>query len=260
MNFKTPARFLTTLFLTLVSSYSIGAEVSVVTSNDAISIVGPIVRGDYARLAKLIDNDENYISFLNWISLDSPGGDVSEAMKIAKLVDLSLARVKVPRGATCASSCFLIWSAGTQRVLMGDARLGVHRISWTAREIDIAKTEHVVRPVSQSIDTFLREVAIPTKIIDKMNQTSPKDISFIDNKWLQREDLVEATNYRPNFIDVVEKQCGIDPTSFNVASKQMPTERDYELWLRCSNKIRMSNSMKRLAQIRRLIAEATAKN
>jgi hypothetical protein len=48
---------------------------------------GQIFKGDYEKVATLLAANQ---PFLNVFALDSPGGDVDEALKIGRLLSLSL--------------------------------------------------------------------------------------------------------------------------------------------------------------------------
>ena len=169
------------------STTSTAAEISAVP--EGISVSGQIVAGDYKRLATFVmRNPSRLNSFLEGaLVLNSPGGNVDEAMKIANLLDRSFAATSVLRGTTCASSCFLLWAAGASRSLSGT--LGVHRLSLRSSSADIRDTEHVVRPAAQAIEAFLSRVGIPRRIVDKMTETAPSDLFMIDGRWLIEEEL-----------------------------------------------------------------------
>ena len=141
--------------------------------------------------------------------LKSSGGNVREALKFANLFDKFFVSTFVLKGDICSSACFLIWSGGAMRTNQGS--LGIHRLTMVTDSIDIRHDEAVNRPVSQSIDSFLVKVGIPRKIIDKMQETSPKSLFLIDNQWEAYTEVDTAFN--PAFIDVAEKVCGPEPVA-----------------------------------------------
>jgi hypothetical protein len=61
------------------------------------------------------------------VVLDSPGGKVGEAMRIAELVKLR--HVSTGVNNRCASACTFIFAAGRERILLPPARLGFHGCS-----------------------------------------------------------------------------------------------------------------------------------
>lgn len=79
-----------------------------------ITAVRPIVPGDMERLQGILGSlppKSRVVAF----ALDSPGGNLSEAYKIATFVSRAQLLVAVPAGATCASACFLPWVAKSLR-------------------------------------------------------------------------------------------------------------------------------------------------
>ena len=71
-------------------------------------ISGDINPGDTARLLAKIEDDENRFLSQNKIIVASNGGDVSEAIKIALLIQSLYAEVTVdPQTGPCLGACFL---------------------------------------------------------------------------------------------------------------------------------------------------------
>lgn len=67
------------------------SSVEIAAAPDGIHIDGQIVKGDARKLALYltdsVEHGERYRLFLFAVWLNSPGGDVEEAMKIARLVE-----------------------------------------------------------------------------------------------------------------------------------------------------------------------------
>jgi len=240
----------------VATSYVHAADFSVVMSSKgnpmAVRISGKIEKGDYHKLAKFIaplKNDDISDAFLNMVFLNSPGGDVAEAMKIANLLNMSLGSTMVAKDDICFSACVILWAGGVTRSLDNSAKLGVHRLSLTRNEISVKKTEKAVMPASQSVESFLVRVGIPHKIIDKMNETSPTDLFIIDNKWLTQEDLFNAVSEQPSYIDVVEKVCGQSPW-VSAMKNAKPVDKDAGLqWGLCADNVRVKNQKLEMKQI-----------
>jgi hypothetical protein len=73
-----------------------------------IEIKGPIEFGDFDKFsAKLGAFPESKA-----VSLISPGGRVSDAVQIGRLLRLFEMGTVVPKGQVCGSSCVFIWAAG----------------------------------------------------------------------------------------------------------------------------------------------------
>lgn len=90
-------------------------------------INGEIKKGDYAKFKSLLKQRRD--SNIEWVVLNSSGGDLSEALQIAELIQNAFLKTdvseevigKTPDGlpiiksGTCASACFIIWVGGVYR-------------------------------------------------------------------------------------------------------------------------------------------------
>ena len=85
-----------------------------------IRATGPIVAGDSARFAALQKFDT--------LELDSPGGLVGEALKMAANMDArGKIRTVVRPGASCASACAMaLFVSGSSRVVYMGGKVGIH--------------------------------------------------------------------------------------------------------------------------------------
>ena len=79
---------------------------------------------------------------------------------------------------------------------------------------------------------------VPRKIVDRMNETSSSDMFKFDRAWLIRERLWDAIMWRPSFIDVAQKQCGVDP--YSNLSQELDTDKA-RLWTDCVENFREQN-------------------
>lgn len=108
-----------------------------------IRLIGQIEAGDAAKLESFIrDNGlstcvrDGFCPFNFTISLNSPGGSLSEALKIAELIRAQQAVTLLEENAVCASSCVFAFVAGytdyagmffPRRFAHESARIGVHQ-------------------------------------------------------------------------------------------------------------------------------------
>jgi hypothetical protein len=110
--------------LSVVSGAARAAEFKALTSPDgsqAISMTGQIELNDDEKFARVASNLEDATVWLN-----SPGGSTIAGLSIGTAIRLKGWRTAVPQGASCASSCGLIWLAGAKRILGLGARVGFH--------------------------------------------------------------------------------------------------------------------------------------
>lgn len=141
----------------------------------AIIAKGDIQPGDDEKLhgfvAALPGN-----TVLNGILLSSPGGNLMEGVRMATTIrNTGLTTAAV---GTCASACFLMFAAGTRRLALDGARIGVHS----------ASIEGVETTGSQAVTTQMArqaaDLGVPPAIIGKMVTTAAGDIA-----WLSQDDL-----------------------------------------------------------------------
>jgi hypothetical protein len=71
---------------------------------------------------------------LTAVIVDSPGGDIFEADKIARFVGEVELGVPVLSGGQCSSACFLIFAAAVRRYMAPDALIGIHSVSDNGQE------------------------------------------------------------------------------------------------------------------------------
>ena len=110
--------------------------------------------------------------------LDSPGGQLAEGVKLATMIQAAQLPVVVGPGATCASACFLLFAAGSSRIVAPDALIGVHSASEAGQENtdSMATTTAMARAAA--------DLGVPPQIIGKMVETTPNRMA-----WLTRDDL-----------------------------------------------------------------------
>jgi len=215
-------------------------------------LTGEIQQGDYSKIARfLIANDKNRRSFLlGALFLDSPGGNVAEAMKIAELVNYSFVATVVEKGRLCASSCFIIFAGGVSRKMAGT--LGVHRLSLAKGSTDIRATESAIQPTARNVNSFLLAMGMPRRVLEKMEETSPLDLYRIDMRWLVEQELFATMLSSPSFADAAEKACGIDPLKASVTSRE-----SNERWFDCTEDVRAHNQAAHIREINAAINRAS---
>ncbi|MEY8841276.1 hypothetical protein AB9K41_19785 [Cribrihabitans sp. XS_ASV171] len=87
-------------------------------------LTGGIAPGDAERLAQHLDGME---PSPERIALHSPGGAVSEARAIGRMIRARDLATTVLAGASCMSSCPYVFAGGTQRSASRRAALGMHQ-------------------------------------------------------------------------------------------------------------------------------------
>jgi hypothetical protein len=172
---------------------------------------GQIFKGDYEKVAALLEANR---PFLNVFALDSPGGDVDDALKIGRLLRKHLVETWAPipfpiggalvvpgvvagdeklvslcsgPGCNCASACALIWFGGVARV----GTVGLHRPSTgdpVFRQMSPSNASTGYRREVDDIVAYLDEMEVPKSIVESMVNTSSDDLRWVGavNEGLDR--------------------------------------------------------------------------
>ena len=153
------------------------AEITDKYSDNKINIDGEIVKGDYNKMI-------SYIKELGYIpdrmTINSPGGDVLEAIKIGQFARRALMHIA---SEDCNSSCFLILAGGVDR--RAHRLVGIHRpvygkeyfsgLSYEDAQKEYEKLNDIVRK-------YLIEMDVSIDIVEKMMST-PNENVFMLEVW-----------------------------------------------------------------------------
>jgi hypothetical protein len=138
-----------------------------------IGISGEIVVGDYNRLlAEAVAAKRRGRQYIA-VYLNSPGGNILEAMKMAAGIHEVKFDTVVPDNAECASACFFLFAAGGRKFASPSAHIGVHSASIEGQE------NIITMGVSAMVSRFLTEWGVPAGIIVKMITTQPGDVAWL---------------------------------------------------------------------------------
>lgn len=168
-------------------------------------IEGQIAAGDYNKLLRLIAQRGSIR-----LSLNSKGGDLNEAIKIAELVSRIGLWTYVGKGDICASACFFIWHAGEYRTAKKINRkdvkmnIGLHRPYLINPSTEHNSTEAQKR-AQRKIVVYLEERLVPRRLIDTMMARASNDIY-----WITEDDYFEMGEYPPHLEELVIAKCRYD--------------------------------------------------
>jgi len=144
-----------------------------------LDLVGDIQPGDKQALTAAIQKANDASRLVATIRLNSPGGNILEAVEIAQVVRQAKIATSVLSGSTCASACFIIFAAGNQRYASYNAMIGVHGASDESGQETIESGAATV-----SMARIVRNLGVPEAIIGKMVVTPPTQMV-----WLGPDDL-----------------------------------------------------------------------
>ena len=112
------------------------------------------------------------------LSLDSPGGDLEEGLRIAASVREARLPTMVGDSAKCASACVIVFAAGSHLFASTTALIGVHSASYRGSDTPDAQAATVL------MARRLSEYGVPDAILGKMVTAHPSQVW-----WLSRSDL-----------------------------------------------------------------------
>lgn len=164
---------------------------------------GNIGYGDTQRVAKF------YLKYpsIQFLRLDSRGGDVIEAVRLGELVRTLRLQVQVADRGVCASSCFFVWINGAFRLAApegykgGSGPIGLHRpflIGPENNEESLQRQSDVIAGVR----SYLESNFIPRRLIDIMMSRPSNDIY-----WLTNNDLDELSSTPPALEELYLSKC-----------------------------------------------------
>lgn len=181
---------------------SLAAEISVdecvgdcLAYSGFVVVKGDIVEGDLAVIKALYAAKPKSLPGKYATLLDSYGGNLHEAIKIAKWVRRHAPYVSVGKDKVCMSSCVLILAAGQYK--FPDGKIGIHRPYLTERPV--VPLQQVMDTVLNSTREFLTSINIPQSLAEDMFSIPPEDIRI-----LSKADL---SKYRLDQTDIVANEA-----------------------------------------------------
>ena len=157
------------------------AEITTRVLKDAtvINIVGPIVKGDADRFNQVAASLTGMIG----VALNSHGGVVVDGLNIGQAIHERGYDTMVLNGATCASTCGLIWLAGSQRFVGSDGRIGFHA-AFRRNDGDGEVEESGV--ANALIGAYLSKLGLSYDAIFYLTNKAPTDIQWLNAADAQR--------------------------------------------------------------------------
>ncbi len=149
----------------------------------AYGLTGEIRPGDTERLARLFDadaaNPRSAVSVLRPargvlgaldLQLDSPGGDIEEAIRLGRWLRATRGMATVEEGALCASACVLVLAGAVNRITPGT--VVVHRHFFDS--IEPLQAARAWQSTQESIRSYLREMNVPGGLLDLALEAPPE--------------------------------------------------------------------------------------
>jgi hypothetical protein len=197
-------------------------------------ISGEIVAGDYDSLvAKIIEDEDRFLT-QNKILLASDGGDVTEALRIAKFIKSLYAAVIVgPATGRCVSACFFIYAAANQREVDGERLLGINRPYFdTAAPVAPSDAASVESAGLTQVRAFLKDNAVPTYLVEEMFRRGSNEAY-----WLSADDARNLGFRSASFTQFLAAKCAWDDRIEHEAYAGKGSFDDLKQMLKCRERV-----------------------
>ena len=171
-----------TIFILAVAHHPARADIAIEQDRYGvtlkITVSGKITKADADALA----GAEEKLRFSPIIDfwLDSPGGDVSAAMFIGRIVRKHEARTSLAMRSKCLSSCALIFIAGVQRLGLGS--LGLHRPYFDTPARSREAVQQATSAMQKMVQGYIAEMGVSPTFYDIMMRTDPSQMRTIEGQ------------------------------------------------------------------------------
>jgi hypothetical protein len=124
---------------------------------------GTITLGISAAFAAEVGKHGDYIKT---VVLNSPGGSVSDALTMGRLIRDSKFATEVEAGKTCASSCPLVFAGGVERRAGDRAVIGVHQVAALASATNGPPRDEmdVAQRISAQCQRYLGDMGVSLQV------------------------------------------------------------------------------------------------
>jgi hypothetical protein len=141
----------------------------------AVFLQGKIVSGDAKRLVDSINAaTARYTDRrVRAIALDSIGGSIPEALRLAQTIrDHGFVTI-VPKGARCTSACVVLFAAGSRKIASLGSYIGVHGASIEGIQ------DHNSLAMTTAMAKIYSKLGVPASVIGRMVVTPPSEITWL---------------------------------------------------------------------------------
>lgn len=147
-----------------------------------LTAIGTIEPGTARAFAEEIAKRGSYVKT---VVLHSPGGSVSDALQIGRLIRQKGYNTAVETSRYCASSCPLVYAGGVERYAGDKAAIGVHQVFALAREgVAPAHGSETVQRVAAECQRYLRDMGVDLEVWMRAMET-PRDALY----YFQQQEL-----------------------------------------------------------------------
>jgi ATP-dependent protease ClpP protease subunit len=202
-------------------------------------IDGTIDSGMLERFKRLIDNvheraarERKELVLSGIVGLNSPGGSVTAAMAIGRILRKERIPVVVPINGECYSACVLVFAGAVKRTNAG--KLGIHRPYYevSRQEVSAANVRESYQRMLQEIRSYFREMNVSEQLADAMLRIEPANVRLLDGDELVRYGLTEIDPIEQETRDLEEAQSwGLSRQEYirrkSIAGQMCPSKYDF---------------------------------
>jgi ATP-dependent protease ClpP protease subunit len=144
------------------------------------------------------------------LDLDSPGGQVEDAIRAGDAIGGGGWTLWVREGAVCHSACVLILAAGDNRLIAGD--VGIHRmIRMNSTATTRAELNTELREVQKQLEDYLERNGAALAIADLMMTVPSRDLRMLEEAELREYGLAGANAVQEDLERIrLLRRCGED--------------------------------------------------
>ncbi len=163
-------------------------EIKLAGDNQLV-LTGAIDIGSAERFA---DEVKSITEYVETVVLNSPGGSVTDALAMSKLIRERGWDTHVKTGGLCASACPLVFAGGVNRMADNGAAVGVHQI-FSAGE-DTRSIDQAIAGTQSSTATIVRhleEMGADPNLWTHALETPPAHLYYFRPEELEKYKLVQ---------------------------------------------------------------------
>jgi hypothetical protein len=156
---------------------------------------GSIEAGAAERFAAEIAKRGSYVTT---VVLNSPGGSLEDALAMGRLIREKGMATQVEAGATCASSCPLVFAGGVERRAGAKAAIGVHQAFAAVAPATMGSAAGMANAqrVSARCQKYLQEMGVDPALWIHAMETPPARMYFLSSAELMALRLATLTDAR----------------------------------------------------------------
>jgi hypothetical protein len=144
-------------------------------------------------------------AYIKTVVLRSPGGSVTDALEMGRLIRDKKFKTEVENGRYCASSCPLVFAGGVERHAGSNAAIGVHQVAAVSVEnLSVATGMEDAQKISAECQQYLRDMGIDLEVWIHAMETPRQELYYFQPTELLTLKLATAVddgNFRGAKID-----------------------------------------------------------